>query len=144
MQRGDSGHAPRRGRNDDDGPQTDAAAAVEQLLSAENDGRTEGEREEKEDSNKPKRSTTANAKRGRERDIDRSMGIWLNYPGNATHACVWERARASLFASFSSSPSSLPPLSLNLLCVRRGPSSRSNYLLCYTGIGKSTNPRFRE
>ena len=38
--------AMRRGRNDDDddGPQTDAAA-VEQLLSAESDGRTESERE---------------------------------------------------------------------------------------------------
>ena len=39
--------AMRRGRNDDDdddGPQTDAAA-VEQLLSAESDGRTESEKE---------------------------------------------------------------------------------------------------
>ena len=63
--------AMRRGRNDDDdddGPQTDAAA-MEQLLSAESDGRTESERG-KEESNKPKRLTTA--KRGRERDIDRS------------------------------------------------------------------------
>ena len=62
----------RGGRNDDDdGPQTDAAT-TEQLLSAESDGRdgrTESERG-KEDSNKPKRLTTA--KRGRERDIDRS------------------------------------------------------------------------
>ena len=112
----------RRGRNDDDGPQTDAAPPRWSSCSPR---RVTDARRARERGGGIQQTKTIDDCEERAGKRHRSIGIWFNYPGNATHACGKEREPPCLPLSPRLPNHCHHPFSTSCAFY---PSSRSNYL----------------